>query len=423
MRLLNFIHRQICEIQAGGPRVFARKIEVFSLCILAVPLVVAARLIRPWLLIRVGALIASRIGHFAANTEMYIYERYAGINAPKQRYIDLFYFSKPICNQQLAAMWRRVLNIWPNWILVPLVNANRLIPGGAIHEVGQLGTQHDRDIYNLRDQFPPILKFTAAEEAQGKAGLKAMGMPKDGPFICLSVRDSAYLDAHIPQSTWSNHDYRDSDIQKYALAAEELANRGYFVIRMGAKVKERIKSNHPKIIDYACNGMRTDFMDIYLCAKCEFMISTGEGLVCVPQLFRRPIVAVNFQPLGYWYTYYSNLIGITKHHHLIENSRELSAKEIFSYGVGFSLSTQEYASQGVQLIENTPEEIRDVAIEMVERLKGTWQPLEEDEELQRRFWTIFPRNSVDTYLRRPLHNEICARFGADFLRKNREWLN
>ena len=43
----------------------------------------------------------------------------------------------------------------------------------------------------------------------------------------------------------------------------------------------------------------------------------------------------------------------------------------------------------LKLIENTPEEIRDVTIEMDERLNGTWKVSKEDEELQDRFWSLF----------------------------------
>jgi len=421
-----FIQRQITEIRAGGHPVVARKFKqafrVLPLWILAVPVVIVIRLIRPWFLIRWSALHSPRIGHFAANTEMYICERNAGINVPSRRYVDLFYIDESICNGQLATMWARVLRIWPAWVLGPISQVNRLIPGGRIHEVSLINTQHDRDVHNLRDRFPPLVQFTAAERARGEASLREMGIPSGAPFVCLSVRDSAYLDVHTPAGVWNYHNYRDSDIQNYVVAAEALANRGYFVIRMGAKVRESIKSNHPKIIDYACNGMRTDFMDIFLCAKCEFMISTGEGLVCVTQLFRRPVVVVNFQPLAYWYTYYSNLIGITKHHCSVADSKELTLSEIFTRGVGFCLATADYQSKGVQLAENTPEEIRDVCVEMTERLNGTWQSIEDDESLQKRFWEVFPTNAVDAYHGRPLHGEIRARFGAAFLRSNRAWL-
>jgi hypothetical protein len=86
------------------------------------------------------------------------------------------------------------------------------------------------------------------------------------------------------------------------------------------------------------------------------------------------------------------------------------------------MHTSDYESKDVDLIENTPEEIRDVAIEMAERIAGTWQAHPEDEALQQRFWEIFPTNAVDAYEVKPLHGEIRARFGAAYLRNNPEWL-
>jgi putative glycosyltransferase (TIGR04372 family) len=276
-------------------------------------------------------------------------------------------------------------------------------------------------VHNLLDRFPPHLKFTPKEEVRGAAGLRALGIPHDARFVCLTVRDSAYLDVHL-RGDWSYHNYRDSDIQNYILAAEELADRGYYVIRMGAKVREAIKTVNPRIIDYATNGMRSDFMDVYLGAKCEFCISTGMGLDTLPEIFRRPIVYVNLVPLGYLHTFRKEFISITKKHVSQEDRKSLTMREIFNHGVGFCVHTSGYASKGIELIENTPEEIREVVIEMAERLNGTWQPHEDDEALQHRFGEVFPTDAVEATNKRPLHGEIRARFGAHFLRNNREWL-
>lgn len=391
------------------------------LYILAVPVVFGFRLIKPWLLVRWGCLISTRIGHFAANTELYLCKRDAGINVPTQRHVDLFYMGGPICNQQLAIMWKRVLLVWPSWILAPISRVNRLIPGGGSHDIGD-NTKGALDVHNLLDKFPPHLKFTPEEEARGEVGLRAMGIPQDAHFVCLIVRDGAYLAAHITGWDWSYHNCRDSDIQNYILAAEELADRGYYVIRMGAKVKEAMKTAHPRVIDYATNGMRSDFMDIYLGATCTFCISTGTGWDAIPEMFRRPIVYVNFVPLGMLHTFRKEFISITKKHIAKENGKSLTMREIFEHGVGFSLQTSDYEFKGVALIENNREEIRDVVIEMVERLNGTWQFHEDDEALQRHFWEIFPTDAVDPYQGCPIHGEIRARFGALFLHNNREWL-
>ena len=427
MSAAGFIERQVVQIRQGGRAVLFRKMKralclphKLPLFILAVPVVVVIHLIRPWLLVRWGDLPSPRIGHFAANTELYLCERDASINVPGRRHADIFFMEPPICNRQLAVMWKRILRVWPAWIVLSLRRVNRLIPGGAVHEIGD-NTQGDRDVHNLLDRFPPHLKFTAEEEARGEAGLKTMGIPAGASFVCLIVRDSAYLDAHQSKD-WSYHNYRDSDIRNYVLAAEEIADRGYFVIRMGTKVRDALKSGHPRIIDYATNGMRSDFMDVYLGAKCAFCISTSTGFDALPLIFRRPIVFVNMVPLGYLWTFRSQIIGITKHHISLQKDKELTLKEIFTQGVGFSLRTSDYEINGIRLIENTPEEIRDVAVEMVERLNGTRQVGTDDDALQRRFWEIYPVDTKDIYQNKPLHGEIRARFGAQFLRANREFL-
>ena len=389
---------------------------------LAVPFVLIIRLMKPWILIRIGGLISVRIGHFGANTELYLCERDAGINVPKKRYIDLFFLINPICNLQLASMWRRVLHVWPAWMLNPIARINRMIPGGTRHEIGH-NTQQDRDVNNLLDRFPPHLHFNAEELARGEAGLRAMGIPHDASFVCLIVRDSAYLDTYLTRN-WNYHNYRDSDVQNYILAAEALASRGYFVIRMGAKVHAPMNTQNPKIINYATNGMRDDFLDIYLGAMCTFCVTTGTGWDAIPGLvFRRPVCYVNHVPVGDLCTYISKAVLLSKHHFSLQMNRDLSLSEIFASGVGYSIHTSDYDSKRIRLIENTPEEIRDVVIEMAERQNGIWQANAGDNALQLKFWEIFLLNAAHGQHGRPMHGRIHAFFGATFLRDNQRWLD
>ena len=422
-----FIERHLLEIQQGGRSMLYRKMKFalrvllirLPLCIVAVPVVLVIRLIRPWLLVRFRRLNCARLGHFVAEPELYLCEQDAGINSLKKRHLDFCYMAYwPICNHQLAAMWKRIFHIWPSWFSYFFL-VNRLIPGGADHEIRN-NTQVDRDVHNLLDRLPAHLKFSSEEEDRGETGLRQMGISPDTPFVCLNVRDDAWLAFHV-RGDWSCHDYRNSDVQNYVLAAEELANRGYFVIRMGAKVREVMKTAHPRVIDYATNGMRSDFMDIYLGAKCKFCISTGSGFDSVPYVFRRPIVFVNLVPLGYISSFNRQTLTITKHHYHEAEDRNLKLSEIFIQGVGLRMSTSWNESKGIGLIENTPEEIRDVVIEMAERLDGTWQPYQDDDALQRRFWDIFPTDAVGKH-GNPMHGEIRGRFGAQFLRNNPDWL-
>ncbi len=375
-------------------------------------------ILKPFIKIRIGFLHSDRIGHFAANTELYLCER--DIEKKGKYFIDLFYFPTKVCNYQLATMWKRQLHLLPWFWLRPLCLVIRSFPCLASYRVME-SRGGALDIDNLLDKVPAHLEFTAEEEVRGNTELEAMGIPNGSSFVCLMVRDGAYLAQLYKSANTNYHSYRDSNIQNYVLAAEALANRGIYVIRMGAKVQESIKTTHPKIIDYATNGMRSDFMDIYLGAKCTFCISTGTGLDAIPEMLRRPIVYVNFSPLGDMHTFRKEFLCITKKYLVKASQKVLTLREIFDHGCGFFRTTSEYDSRGLILIENTPEEIRDVVLEMSDRLNGTWVPHEDDEGLQRKFWGIFPGDALDRG-GVPLHGEIRSHYGANFLRENRWWL-
>ena len=177
----------------------------------------------------------------------------------------------------MQKLWKRTIHIWPAWFIAPIVRINRLIPDGAVHEIGN-NTQHDRDVHSLLDKTPPHLAFTEKEDVKGQANLILMGIPLGAPFVCLIVRDSAYLENQLKrEGDWNYHDYRDSDVKNYVLAAEALADHGYYVIRMGVKVNEAINSDHPLIIDYATNGMRNDFYGYLSGCKVHFLLIKRNG--------------------------------------------------------------------------------------------------------------------------------------------------
>jgi putative glycosyltransferase (TIGR04372 family) len=237
-----------------------------------------------------------------------------------------------------------------------------------------------------------------------------MGVPDGALFVCFHARDPLYLESIYPKSNCHYHDYRDSNIHSYAIAAEELTKRGYYAVRMGAVVKEELRLSNPCIIDYPNNGHRSDFMDIYLGAKCTFFITSGTGIDAIPEIFRRPLVVVNYVPLEFVRSWNASHITIFKKHWLRTEHRFMTFREILESGAGRFLLSEQYEQCGIELIENTPEEITALAIEMDERLKGKWQTTEEDEILQQRFWALYKPSE--------LHGKIVSRIGAEFLRQN-----
>lgn len=408
----SFIRRLATWVRSQGREGVRRKVVNFLGTFLALVPVLLARLLRPFILIRFGVINSNRIGHFILDAEIYLCER--ELVNQKLSAIDIFGFSESVSNTQLKIMCQRVL--LTSKLGFHLDRVNRLIPGGKKNEIQDLSVpfHFTRDLNGLLRRSEPHLPFTDEEEWRGRLALENIGISKEDKFICFNARDSAYLKAVYPLWDWSYHDYRNSNINQFLKAADQMTKRGTFAVRMGSIVKEKIKTHNPMIIDYATR-FRTDFLDIYLSSKCHFFLTTGTGLDSVAMVFRRPIVYVNFLPLESIPSWSADYLAIPKKLWLTREKRYMKFREILDSGVGRFQTTQDYRSFGLEVVENSPEEILDVVLEMDERLKGTWKDTKEEEELQKKFWSLFKSS--------PLHGAFLARIGAKFLSQNRELLD
>ncbi len=160
-----------------------------------------------------------------------------------------------------------ILRTWiTGWWVWYLVRINDLIPGGSVHRIPAMhkGRDMDRNLQKTRARFD----FMSAEDVAAEEWLKRRGWTEGEPFVCLIVRDSAYLGSSSlhaltgGETRWSYHNYRDSDIYIFGDAARALIERGYWVIRMGQAVRKPFPVSHPHIIDYPFVEDRDDLLDI-----------------------------------------------------------------------------------------------------------------------------------------------------------------
>lgn len=352
------------------------------------------------ILIRLGEFWSERIGHLAGNSENYLCQVEAGLQ-PKA--YDIWFHRSVPADKQIAKMYGRVMRVDPTKFtrLVSLVNS--MFKGWERHVCS--AHQVDRDIYGLYEKQPPHIKFTPAEEKKGEKILRKWGIPEGAKWVCLIVRDSAYL------PTLTYHSYRDSNIQDYLMAALEMAERGYYVFRMGAKVERKFKVHHPRIIDYATDGKRSDFMDAYLGANCEFCVSSGTGFDAIPVVFRKPVCFVNYVPIEYLNTWVKGL-GIWKHH--FKDGQRMSLKDIYACQASQFTFSHMFQDERIVLVDNSPEEIADAVVEMMAMVEGPVEYSETHKEQQEAFWKSFPR-AASPFNGRPLHGNIRLRIGAKFL--------
>ena len=128
-------------------------------------------------------------------------------------------------------------------------------------------------------------------------------------------------------------------------------------------------------------------------------------------------------PFGHMQVQCENDLLMTKHHFNKKNKKKLTVSEIFSSNVALSFRSEEYRNNNIELQENTPEEIKELVIEMDERISGSWKETQEDLLLQKKFWYIFENNMQKLQLSSTKYGlKTRAKFSANFLRNNQDWI-
>lgn len=339
-----------------------------------------------------------RIGHLAANTELFLRRlKNTDYYNKNNIYIGFCYYF-PICNHQLLKMFKRVLPIIESRLFEKLMNT-WIKNTEFSHRL-----PFNSNEYYEYNNFEPRLTFTAEERKRGRQLLSQLGIGENDWFVCFHARDSKYLGAG------SEHlDYRNSDINNYLKAAEYLAEKGGHVIRMGAAVDKPLPhKRHSRIIDYALEN-RSDFMDVYLSAHCKFFLGNTAGIHGISMIFGIPVALANYIPIDVA-PYRKEDLFIQKKLWSEKEKRILSYQEIFRLGVELYWETDQYVKAGIRLIENAADEILELAREMNMRIDGNFEISDKDEELQKKFQSLF----------KPTNHSYGspARIGAFFLRTN-----
>lgn len=424
-----YITKQLSEIWCGGCSILIRKLKKIQIRISItlisfgfIPFILLMRALSPLILIRFFKFHNLKIGHHAGDTELHLcVKQHQTAGSAKKKYFYI-YFNQFECsaNKELERLWKRDLFVIP-WLFGQAIErANRYIPGYCQHEVSDR-ERLSRDVLGLLSASKMHVTLTEDEKYCSEQVLRLMGIPEGGRIVCLLVRDSYYFEKVLHHNN-DEDSYRDSSISNFNLAVQELTQAGYYVVRMGAIAKEWKIDVNDKVIDYANNPLRSEFMDIYLGYICQFFISTGSGWDSIPQiLFRKPGVFVNFLPLAYIHSFSEKCIFHTKDHYSIATGEMLTLTEIIKSGAAYNLRTSDFEKHGIGLKEGNPEDIRDLVREMIDRLDHVLIYDDIDTELQRKFWNIFSQNiNKDFYEKH--HGQILSKFSKNYLRKNQWWL-
>ncbi|MBL6652248.1 MAG: TIGR04372 family glycosyltransferase [Reyranella sp.] len=354
------------------------------------------RIVRPGL--------PNRIGHLVKDFDAYLKERLLAGRTRRPIYI----VDAEPCNRVILDYWRRYLLViegkWAkrlSWLL-----QDRSLVDDLEHDFAYTleGASPCFAIETEWRDRPPLFSLTADHAAEGEARLREMGVPAAAWFVCVHVREGGYS-----PSDQGHHAYRDADINNYLPAMEEIVRRGGWCIRMGDATMTPLPPM-PGLIDYPNSPFKSDLMDVFLCARCRFFLGTSSGLFLVSSAFGVPSALSNMAPLGCSYGHFRKDISIPKLY-LSEDGRAIPFASLIGQPIADFRWSSLFEASGVRFQENTPDEILDLAREMLDRLDGTYVETDESKELQHTFRNLF--SEINYSWRSP------ARIGDAFLKKHR----
>lgn len=226
----------------------------------------------------------------------------------------------------------------------------------------------------------PLLELSPEQMARGRETLIAAGMEPEGWFVALHIRNSGF---HA-EGVGSSQDHRNADLQAYQETIDMVTARGGWVIRMGDRTMPPL-SPQDRVIDYAHSAIKSDWMDIFLCAAARCYLGTTSGLVNVAISYNTPCVLVNCIS-NYTQLWPSNVIFTWRPYWSTRENRYLSLKEILSEPVrGMSFSGNLLTTAGLIPRNNTSEDICSALEERLDELAGLL-PAEREKSEAEQLW-------------------------------------
>lgn len=346
-----------------------------------------------------------RIGHLAAELDMLLKERAMGERAGIKPILLLR--RDLAANPALLEHWGRGVPLLKSrlaWkLLSPFLLSDEIVEflGEKVVAIGETSGHHA--VMERWGDRGPVLPLDPKLREKGRAWLESLGAPRDAWFVCVHAREPGYspIDEHI-------HRFRNASIGNYRQAMEAINARGGYVVRIGDKSMKPLGDYGPMVIDYATMAGKAPWMDLFLCAENRFFVGNTSGPFHLAKIFDKPCVLANMIPYGVALGPTPKDISIPK---LLKdrNGQFMPFDFIFRSHASRIRSAHDYRENYIAVRQNEPEEIRDVVIEMMDRLDGNFELTEDDEKMQETFRGFFQPGDYS--------HGAPGRVGRDFLRR------
>ena len=307
-----------------------------------------------------------RYGHLALEPEIFLAEReiMKVTNAFHGRVISIWSLG-PVAkqsNKYLASKWKQELLVFPSWFVSSLHSVGSVFPVLKLDEpkLSITGSM------NGLDKTASHVSFKAKEMEEGKKGLVKIGVNPDKPYVCLIVRDGGHYKSKGEIES-IGYEVLNFDINNFSGVAEALIESGFQVIRMGSGSERPFTSKPVGVIDYALSSNRSEFLDVFIAATCEFAVSTQTGPDAVCMLFRRPVLYVDVT--SYSQFFFGSKLATWSPARLHKNGKILNLSEIVNSEIAWFKDTNLFPKNGISQQKSSSSELKELVLSYI-RMRG-----------------------------------------------------
>lgn len=336
-------------------------IWLFSLVILVV-----LKCCQPFVRFQLCVVGFHRYGHLALEPEIFLAEQeiLKTTGALPGRVVNVWSLG-PVAkqsNRYLANKWKQELLVFPSWLVSSLHSVGSFFPFLKLNEpkLSVTGSM------NGLDKTASHVSFKANEIEEGKKRLVEIGVNPDKPYVCLIVRDGGHYKSKGEIES-AGYEFLNFDINNFSGVAEALIESGFQVIRMGSGSERPFTSKPDGVIDYALSRNRSEFLDVFIAATCEFAVSTQTGPDAVCMLFRRPVLYVDIT--SYCQFFFGSKIATWSPVRLQKNGKILNLSEVADSEIAWFKDPNSFSKNGISQQKSSNNELRELVLSYI-RARG-----------------------------------------------------
>lgn len=363
----------------------ARIVQMFSA--LLAPLIAAlVLLVSPYRRYRFAVMPVDEIGPLARNPHHYLWRKSHETTRDATRDIWVYKPYSFVCNELVLQKWRRQLPIKGSWLAWYVY---RLVTTLSAERHSFAFERRWSELPSRNYQFK--LSLASDEQLQFHREKAAMGLGDDIPHVVFCVRDAAYktTERREPLARNVRESYRNHDIGDFREAALAVVEEGAAVVRIGVKVEKAFMLGTPGVIDFATSGLRTELSNLGLLSTANLCVSTSLGIDQLAAMSGVPRCVVNFFPTQNVVSFYPWDTLIFQRIRLRMSGRELSLRDSLDFLINYPFTqTADLDRCGLELVPNSPREIREVVLEALHRERKSSEISSDDRKLQSRFWEL-----------------------------------